>query len=209
MLESVPLAALDAIHQRRATRSFLPDPVDEATVKALLDAAVWAPTAMHREPWAFAVVQDRAVLTEVSGRVKSMWPQPEENASDPHAAAHLPAGGAFARLLRDPDFNVFYDAGTLIVICARDPGVQGHFAFADCWLAAENMMLAACAYGLGTCVIGAALPALLRPDVKKLLGIPADATPVAPIIVGVPRGSSPIPPARKAPDIVSWLPRRK
>jgi nitroreductase len=168
-----------------------------------LGAAVWAPTAIHAEPWVFAVVQDRKLLQRVSDRAKAMWPAPAPEATEAHAAAHLPAGRAFAELLRQPDFNIFYDASTLIVIGARDGGAS-QFAFADCWLAAENLMLAACAYGLGTCVIGSALPALMLPDVKAELGIPDDVTPMAPIIVGVPQGPSPIPPARKAPEIVAW-----
>ena len=74
----------------------------------------------------------------------------------------------------------------MIVICAKP---MGAFAVADCWLAAENLMLAACAMGLGTCCIGSAVPALNTVDAKAELGIPLDVTAVAPIIVGVPSGS--------------------
>lgn len=45
---------------------------------------------------------------------------------------------------------------------------------ADCWLAAENLMLSACALGLGTCCIGSAIPALNSPEAKSELGISAD-----------------------------------
>ena len=53
------------------------------------------------------------------------------------------------------EFNIFYDAGILVVFCARnrDPG-----AAEDCGLAAENFMLAALDFGLGTCPIGFARP---------------------------------------------------
>jgi hypothetical protein len=54
-------------------------------------------------------------------------------------------------MLADPAFNLFYDAGTLIVVCRR---MAGAFADADCWLAVENLMLAATARGLGSCCIG-------------------------------------------------------
>ena len=70
----------------------------------------------------------------------------------PHALAH-PAAGSTARaaaLFSHPDFNISHDAGTLIAICAP----SATFSTADCWLAAENLMLAACAMGLGTCCIG-------------------------------------------------------
>jgi nitroreductase len=99
-----------------------------------------------------------------------------------------------------PDFDIFYHAGTLIVICAKP---AGPFVVADCWLAAENLMLAACALGIGSCVIGFAVSALNTPEWKTALGVPEEMTAVAPIIVGIPNGDTP-PVSRKAPEILSW-----
>jgi nitroreductase len=53
------MTAFEAISKRSAVRSYRAEPVDEATVRELLDAAVRAPTAMHAEPWAFAVIHSR------------------------------------------------------------------------------------------------------------------------------------------------------
>jgi nitroreductase len=47
--------------------------LDEPTIRALLDAAVQAPTAMHTEPWAFVVIQDDATLKRFSDRAKGSW----------------------------------------------------------------------------------------------------------------------------------------
>ena len=116
-----------------------------------------------------------------------------------HAAGDAKAE-RYRALLSDKGFNIFYDAGTLIVICTR---TTGPFVVADCWLAAENLILAACSMGLGTCVIGSAVSGLNDPDVKAELGIPADVTAVAPIIVGVPRGETPASP-RKEPQVLIW-----
>ena len=80
---------------------------------------------------------------------------------------------------------------------------MGPFVAADCWLAAENLMLAAGALGLGTCCIGSAIPVLNSPDIKSELGIPADVEAVAPIIVGVPSGPTRETP-RKDPEILFW-----
>jgi nitroreductase len=74
---------------------------------------------------------------------------------------------------------------------------------ADCWLAAENLMLAACLLGLGTCCIGSAVPVLNSPETKSELAIPADVEAIAPIIVGVPSGP-PVEVLRKDPLILSW-----
>jgi len=165
----------------------------------LLDAAVQAPTAMHMEPWAFVVVQDRALLRRCSDRAKTMLldglKAGQELAQDPAMKQRLVA------MLSDASFNIFYDAGTLVVICHRP---LGPFAEADCWLAAENLMLAACDKHLGTCCIGFAVPVLNAPDVKQELRIPADVTVIAPVIVGFPRG--PVASVtRKPPEVLHWV----
>jgi nitroreductase len=64
-------------------------------------------------------------------------------------------------------------------------------------------MLAAAALGLGTCCVGAAVPALNTAEVKAVLRIPADVHAVAPIIVGVPAGTV-APAARREPQVISW-----
>jgi nitroreductase len=62
------LSALDAIFARRSVRAYTDQPLEDATIRALLDAAVRATTAMHAEPWVFAVIQDRNVLRKISDR---------------------------------------------------------------------------------------------------------------------------------------------
>lgn len=183
-LQQRPLTALDTIFIRRSVRGYAPGKIAKPTIRALLDAAVQAPTAMHVEPWAFVIVQDEAMLKRVSEAAKASWTE----------------SGAPYRGLADPDFDVFYDAGTLIVICARP---ESPFVVADCWLAAENLMLAACALGLGTCCIGSAIPALNEPEIKSALAIPDDVQAVAPIVVGVPRGAA-REVSRREPLVLSW-----
>jgi nitroreductase len=155
---------------------------------------------MHSEPWAFAVVQDRATLRRISDRAKGSWVTEAAHYRDVHARADAAVTTAFIERFASPDFCVFYDAGTLIAIGAT----RGPFAHADCWLAAENLMLAACALGLGTCCVGSAVPALNQPDTKAELAIPGDVEIVAPIIVGVPsQAATGI--RRKDPNVLSWV----
>jgi nitroreductase len=187
------MTVMDAIYGRRSVRAYMPQKVDWATITMLIGAAVRAPTAVHEEPWAFVVVQDPSVLKNLSDRARLLF------ADEPHRDL-LARGGHALDIFRKPDFNIFYDAGTLIIIGAQ---TAGPFVAAECWLAAENLMLAACANGLGTCVIGSALSALNLPDVKTELGIPIDFTAVAPIIVGVPSGETPLS-SRQDPRVLAW-----
>ncbi len=193
---------LEAIYKRRAIRSYQPGKLEEAAIRRLLDAAVHAPTAIHEEPWVFAVIQDPATLKRYSDRAKALNLDEASRHQDlfkaPGAAtspSHL------IQMLADPAFNIFYNASTLIVIFGRP---LSQYVSADCWLAAENLMLAACAMGLGTCCIGFAIPLLNTPEVKADLGIPAEVTAFAPIIVGVPSGTTPNV-SRKPPEISRWV----
>jgi nitroreductase len=195
------MTVTDAIARRRAVRAYAPDRLDEATVRALLDAAIHAPTAMHEEPWRFVVIQDPEALRRYSDRAKSMASAEAARQRDLLRVPGGPIAPSHLDLLLNPGFNIFYNASTLIVICGetRDP-----FTPADCWLAAENLMLAATARGLGTCTVGFAIGMLNDIEVKEELGIPPDVTAVAPIIVGVPAATTPKV-SRKAPVVLRWV----
>ena len=88
----------------------------------------------------------------------------------------------------------------LIVICARPDAHNGE---EDCSLAAQNLMLAACSMGLGTCHIGFARPWLNQDRIKRSLDIPDDYVPVFPVVAGYPSGETP-PVQRLAPEILVW-----
>ena len=180
----------EAIFARRAVRSYQSLAVDERAIARLLDAAVQAPSAMNSQSWGFAIVQDRARLRRYSDVAKSLLLE---------GTAHDSKISHYSRLLASEDFNVFYDANTLIVICTAG----GRYAEADCWLAAQNLMLEACEIGLGSCPIGFAVPALNTPAIKRELAIPENGVAVAPIIVGYATAEVPAVP-RSAPRVLSW-----
>lgn len=184
------MTVMDAISLRRSVRSYKPQTVERGDITALLDAAVHAPTAVHEEPWAFVVIQDREVLECLSDKGKQLVPSLESRVHSRDGAPH------HFKLPKD----LFRGAGTLIVICGKP---LGHFVVADCWLAAENLMLAARSMGLGTCVIGLAVAALNTPEWKSELKVPVELTAYAPIIVGAPAGETPAT-GRGKPVVLAW-----
>jgi nitroreductase len=186
---------------RRSVRSYGPEPVSDTAIHAMLRAAVQAPTAMHVEPWLFVVVQDRDALKRCSDVARATILEQPHVYKDLHDPSPTPKNGGFLKALGSPEFNIFYNAGTLVLVCAR---MTNAFVAADCWLAAGQVMLAATALGLGTCCIGSALPAVNSEAVKADFGIPDDVTVVAAIIVGDPARSA-APTTRRPPRILSWL----
>jgi nitroreductase len=59
------LETREAIRTRRSVRTFTPDPVPQATVRALLEAAMQAPSAGNQQPWQFVVIDDRPLLDAI------------------------------------------------------------------------------------------------------------------------------------------------
>jgi nitroreductase len=181
----------EAITGRRAVREYTEEAVDDRTIRRLIDAAVHAPSAVNQQPWTFTVLRDQSLLDRVSRDAKS------------HVLATMPASphsDHFRSLLNDPNFHIFYRAPVLILISAS---AEGPWIVEDCALAAENLMLAAYAAGLGTCWIGFAQSFLNTADGKDVLGLPAAWVSVAPIIVGHPKAAPP-PVPRKEPE-VRWV----
>ena len=55
----------EAIYERRAVRDYTDEAVDETDLRAVIDAAVQAPSGMNRQPWSFVVVSGRAALARL------------------------------------------------------------------------------------------------------------------------------------------------
>jgi nitroreductase len=57
---------IDFILSRRSVRTYTPEPVSEDHVRALLKAAMAAPSASNLKPWHFVVITDRRTLNELA-----------------------------------------------------------------------------------------------------------------------------------------------
>ena len=182
---------LQAIRGRRAVRDFTGQPVAQEILRQLVSAASWAPSAMNDQPWHFTVVTDAGLLDEISDRAKA-W-----------MLGHKPQlrqAGHFRDLWSDPDFHLFYHAPALVIISIAG---EQQWATEDCALAAQNLMLAAVEFSLGTCWIGFAQGWLLSDEGRALLGLGSGKLAIAPIIVGHPKAAPPPVPRKEV--TLSWI----
>ena len=102
----------EAIYTRRAVREYTSEPVDETTLRSLIDAAIQAPSAVNQQPWSFCVVRDQALLTRISDEAKAHMLRTSPMALTPH----------FHDRLIDANFHIFYHAPALILISSAEPG---------------------------------------------------------------------------------------
>ena len=180
-----------AIFGRRAVREYTDESIDQATIRLLIRAAAQAPSAVNEQPWTFTVIRSQHMLDRISSGAKSHMLATTTASSHPEH---------FRAMLGDPAFHIFYHAPALILISSNTPGP---WIVEDCSLAAENLMLAAYANGLGTCWIGFAQSFLNTTDGRGIVGLPDGCISIAPIIVGRPK-VQPAPVPRKEPQI-RWI----
>jgi nitroreductase len=164
------------IENRYSVRSFDPDgDVPPEAVERLLSAAICAPSAGNRQPWHFYVVRDPSVRRELA------------------AAAY------------GQDF--ISQAPVAIVVCA-DPeqsaarySQRGRelYCLQDTAAAAEHILLAAVASGLGGCWVGA----FDERRAASALNLPRRHRPVAILPIGKPAGRPATRTSRQALDGVA------
>ena len=83
----------EAIDTARALRVLKPDPVPEALITRVLDAAIRAPSAGNAQNWAFVVVRD----AETRRRLGAVYREASDIAAKVYAARSMPCHCASVR----------------------------------------------------------------------------------------------------------------
>jgi nitroreductase len=146
-------AILDVIYERRAVRKYKNQPIERNIVEEIIDAGRMAPSAINKQPWKFYVLMDKATIKSFSKEIA-------------HVALKDFAQSGIEKIKRTAnnllhfvhDFNfdalsdpIFHGAPVVIFLTApRD----NEWAPIDIGMCAQNMMLAAKAFGLDSCPVG-------------------------------------------------------
>jgi nitroreductase len=56
---------IDVITNRRSIRRFKTKPVESQLIRILLNCAMYAPSAVNRQPWHFIVIDDRSIMEKI------------------------------------------------------------------------------------------------------------------------------------------------
>ena len=123
---------VDNLMTRRSIRDYKDEPVPRDVMNIILDCGIHAPNGMNKQPWEIRVVDDKDMLNAMTDAYLAGF---DEN--DPRYPKN------------DPNFrNMFRNAPTVAFI-AMEPGLCSQI---DCGLLAGNMVNAAWAYGIGSCI---------------------------------------------------------
>jgi nitroreductase len=184
---------LKTISTMRSIRDFRPDPVEEAKLRTVLEAAIRAPSSSNSQPWQFVVLRDVRVKRKVGEVISARW----HALMDP-AMAKMP-----------PDRRRIYEGATRLVDHTADVPVvilacidlnkaskSEEAKYASIYPAVQNLMLAAWSLGLGACITTHGCSASRgEPEVKEILGIPEGVKVAALVYLGRP-AKPPKPPVR-------------
>ncbi|MFW6135936.1 MAG: nitroreductase family protein, partial [Chloroflexota bacterium] len=213
-LESLPSyeKLIAALRQRRSLRVYRDKPVPRQTVRQLVDASRWAPSATNRQAVDWIAIDDPARIARLSEEVATtcsrLAPLLRNRLLRPfltlmlgkdNAREAIDAADDFERLgeqLEEGADLIFYEAP--VVLVAHGPR-GAFFGREDAVYAAYHLMLAAERLGLGTCHVGYVNAALERNrSIEQLVGLPEgrqvevvrpSATPASPSAVPSPAAS--------------------
>ena len=151
-------AVLNAIQTRASIRKFTGEKISTEQINTLLRCAMSAPSAMNKQPWAFVVVTDDALLRKMGAAF------PFCRCDNGAACAFVMCGDLHKAL----------------------PGEGQGFWINDVSAATENLLLAAHAMGLGAVWTGVYPSSERTLEVQAMLGLPEHIIPMCIVPVGVP-----------------------
>ena len=165
------MEAIENLLTRRSIRSYKPDAVPNELLDRVIEAGLYAASAMGEQ---------KVIILKVTNR------ELRDKLSKMNAAV-------FGR-----DNDPFYGAPAVLVVLA-DKNMPTHVY--DGSVCMENMMLAAHTLGLGTCWIHRAKEMFETDEGKEILkslGVKGEYEGVANCIIGYPNGEAPTPAPRKS-----------
>lgn len=188
----------EAMRTTRAVRKLRPDPIPDAVLRRVLQAATWAPSGGNRQPWRIVVVRAQATK-DVFGRLyHELW--------GPYSAATratfdgLPAASRARaeRSLAAADYMAahLHEAPVILVFCFDPRGLMitdralsrpSVVGGASLYPAVQNALLACRAEGLG-CVLTTML-CQVEAQIRPLLALPEPWGTAAFVPIGYPVGT--------------------
>jgi nitroreductase len=168
---------MDVIKARKSIRAFQDKPIPKDVVKAIMEAARYAPTARNAQELEYKVITGKPLIEKLSSGIAAAMQKEGMPFMGPPGAK--------------PDF--FHGAPLLLIVTAPKDNM---WAAADAGLAMQNVMLYAASVDLGSCFIGMAKLIEKDKNLLKLVHIADNMAIVAAMICGYP-AENPAPKEKK------------
>jgi nitroreductase len=174
---------IELLLDRRSVRDFTNQPIDDESLKLIIECGMYAPNAKNKQNWHFSVITNRDVIEEIN-RITL-------------------AGMDRLGIKREADYHIFYHAPAVIILSSMIEG----FSEMNCGCAVENMSIAAKSLGIDSCIVGQTrfMYHQSNPiDINRLVKIPEGYEHDVAICFGYRNGPNPEPKPRKE-GIVDYI----
>ena len=199
--ENAP-AVQAAIAARRSIRAYRPEAIAPATLDRLLQAAVMAPSAHHRQPWRFVLLREAGAKAALAAAMGRRLAEDRSRDGDPAEAIRRDVERSAARITGAPQ---------LVLVCLTLEAMDSYpdrrraeaeflMAVQSTAMAAQNLLLAAAAEGLAACWMCA--PLFCPATVRAALALPEAWEPQGLVTLGWPAAAGRLRP-RKPLDAVT------
>ncbi|MFC1849939.1 nitroreductase family protein [candidate division CSSED10-310 bacterium] len=189
------------IKQRRSIRRYKSIIPEMELLKELIESAIMAPNAMNRQDWQFTILLSGETKEAISQAVERTWNNlcQEQSAINDAIKAYM------------GNFTTFINAPVLMAVDVKKPPIfletllkektiKVMGSYASACLAVQNLLLAATAKGLGTCVYTGCMAA--EQEIVRILGIPKQRELVCLIAIGYPAEQPKTPPRKDLEKVV-------
>jgi nitroreductase/NAD-dependent dihydropyrimidine dehydrogenase PreA subunit len=195
------VSLVNLMGSRRSCRNFTDRPVDRTLLEDLVTIGITAPSGSNCQPWTFTILPDRESAARLGRQVGAFFRKTNRMAEKawlrtllrwigkPELDAYYQEHYATVKMGLDAWDSgerdlLFHGARAVIVVAAK---ADASCPAEDALLATGNMLLAAHAMGLGTCLVGFVIEAMRRDKtIAQAIGIPDHETPHAVIAIGWP-----------------------
>ena len=190
------------ILERRTIRKYISKQIPKETLEIILNAGLYAPNAGGRQSAIIVVCQDN-VLNEKLGKInKNMMADIfEKNGISPKMGS---VSKEQPSLIDDSNIkSAFYGAPTVLTLFAQ----KNYNQTGDCFVMAENIILAARSLGIGSCIVARATETFATEEGKNIQrewGFDENYEAKLHIILGYPDGDWPNAKPRKD-NRIKWI----
>lgn len=171
---------LEVITTRKSIRRYKPDPIPDAMIDKILEAARWAPTGENFQPWRLIVVRNPETLKKIGelGRVVTgSWATADyclgrieerfASIEDPEERERV------LKVMYSGQVSEFPGKAPLVIVVIGDLHPPCMDVAYDLCACIENMLLEAHSLGLGACWVHAPAATMRRATkLKELVKIP-------------------------------------
>jgi nitroreductase len=200
------LSVLEALHSTPARRYLSTEPIPDAVLWALLDAAVRGPSGGNSQQWGWVVIRDAAIKERIAGWYREGWDRAYGSRREQILAAPPGVVPMSARSFLSAEHLAAHLAEApvwIMPVLLHAANSTNPRLGSSIYGAVQQLCLAARAYGIGSTLT--TLYSGHESDVRQLLKLPDDALTMGLIPLGYPnRGRWAEPKRRPVEEVVHW-----